>query len=123
MLVLSIPRSAVLPFVSAICGLALLLSAGTFIIMPWFTHSFDRLNAIGVGHADVDVIFRHVGSLATVLLMVAPATAGAWLLRRSESRFTHVAWFGVLSVLALAVWAFWVGLVVHNTYLALFTRF
>jgi len=113
MLVLSIPRSAVLPFVSAICGLALLLSAGTFIIMPWFTHSFDRLNAIGVGHADVDVIFRHVGSLATVLLMVAPAT----------SRFTHVAWFGVLSVLALAVWAFWVGLVVHNTYLALFTRF
>lgn len=82
----------------------------------------DWLDANGVGHADIDVLFRHVGALAAVLVIASPGIAGGWLLRRPESPATHIAWFSVSSVVGLAGWVLWVGLVFHNTYIALFTH-
>lgn len=117
-----IPRSIVLPVVLAFCSLTLLLSGSTLIVRPWFVHSFDWLDANGVGHADIDVLFRQTGALVAVLLIAAPGLVGGWLLRRSDARPTHVVWFGVLSLVALGVWTVWVGLVLHNTYIALFTH-
>lgn len=108
--------------VFAVCSLALLLGGGAFVVRPWFVHSFDVLDAQGVGHADVDVLFRRAGAFLAMLFVAAPALSGAWLLRRSESRASHVAWFGVSAIVACAAWALWVGIVLHNTYLALFTQ-
>jgi hypothetical protein len=117
-----VPRNLVLPLVFAICLLAFLLAGTTLVVRPWFVRSFDRLDALGVGHADIDVVYRQVGAVAAVFLIAVPALTGGWLLRRAEVLTARVIWFSVLSVSALVVWALWVGLVFHNTYIALFTR-
>lgn len=120
--VIAVPRRLVLPVVFAICSLAVLIAGSTLVVRPWFVHSFDDLDALGVGHADIDVVFRQVGAIAALLVIVAPALAGGWLLRRAEVLTARVIWFSVLSVSALVAWSLWVGLVLHNTYVALFTR-
>jgi hypothetical protein len=118
-----VPRSLVFPVVFAICALAFLLGAGTLIVRPWFIHSFDKLDAAGVGHADIDVVFRRIGGLLAMLLIAIPVLLGGWLLRRRESHRTEVAWFSALSLFVLSTWCMSVGLVLHNTYIALFTSF
>src|SRR5690349_17985826 len=99
-----VPRNLVFPVVFAICALAFLLGASTMIVRPWFIHSFDKLDGAGVGHADIDVLFRHIGGLLAALLIAIPALAGGWLLRRPESQRTEVAWFSALSLAALGTW-------------------
>lgn len=117
-----VPRSVVLPFVLTVCSLTTLLSGATMVVRPWFIRSFDWLEAHGVGHAGIDIAFRHGGGIAAAVFVAVPAFISGWLLCRPEARFRLVAWFGSLSVLALGTWAAWIGLVMHNTYIALFTN-
>ena len=118
----TIPRSIALPVVFAFSLLAFLLGVVVLNVQPWFARSFDWLDSHGVGHADVDVVFRRFGSIGAALLIAAPALAGLWLLRRREARTAHVAWFSALSAIGLTGWVLWLGLVFHNTYIALFTH-
>jgi hypothetical protein len=118
----AIPRGMVVPAVMTIWCLAFLLLGATFGVRPWFIHWFDWLDARGVGHADIDEMFRHFSVLASLVLGGVLLLPGAVLLCRKACRAATVLWYGGLAVIALAGWTLWVTLVFHNTYIALFTR-
>jgi len=99
-----------------------LLLAATFVARPWFVARFDWLDARGVGHADIDVIFRDFGLLATGLLAGLLVIPGVGLPRRSLNSIPAVMWYSGFSAGAMTVWTLWIGLVFHITYIALFTR-
>jgi hypothetical protein len=116
------PRGMVAPVVVTVWCLALLLQAATFAVRPWFMRWFDWLDARGVGHADIDVIFRHFSLLAALALAGVLLLPGAALLCRKVSRTAAVLWYGAFAAVALTGWTLWITLVFHNTYIALFTR-
>jgi hypothetical protein len=115
-------RGAVLPVVAAVGCLAVLLVTATMGVRPWFVRWFDWLDGRGVGHADIDVVFRHFGILAAVVFVAALLVPGVLLLRRAVCRAQAVLWYGALSAVALTGWGLWMALVFHNTCIALFTR-
>ena len=117
-----VPRRVMLPIVFAVSASAIMLAGGGLGIRPWFVKSFDWLDARGVGHADIDILFRHVGELAGITLLVLPPLAGALLLLHPAQPAARIAWYCSTFTVALAGWCAWLGLVVHNAHIALFER-
>jgi hypothetical protein len=120
--IMTLPRNVAFPIVLAIALISVLLAGAGLIVRPWFVSSFDFLDARGVGHADIDVLFRHTGFLAAILLVALSAIGALLLLRRSQISVPRLAWFSTVAFSSMLLWVLWLGLVLHNTYLALFSR-
>jgi hypothetical protein len=119
---LNIPRKATLPIVCGIWIMTLLVSVHTFAVLPWFLDYYDFYQQSGGTSMQYPaaVTLFHRCYLIGVPVGLSIIGYGVHLLRASERRVDHIAWFVTASAGLVATWFLWVLLVERSFHELLF---
>jgi hypothetical protein len=84
--------------------------------IPWILHFHSVLDLLLIWYAELFCDYYWVGIPFGLLIIIY----GAYLLRKSERRVNHVAWYVVIAAILLTAWSVWVSLVEGRLYVNLF---